>query len=67
MPLLWVAQALGAQALSLPIIVTEQYPKALGATVVELKELLPADFMYVDKTRFSMCGAHLFPIVQTYR
>lgn len=46
----------GSQALALPIIVTEQYPKALGPTVSELKELLPADFRYVDKTRFSMCG-----------
>ena len=50
-------QARGAQALQLPIHVTEQYPKALGPTVSELKEVLPADQRYVDKTRFSMCGA----------
>ena len=49
-------QARGAQALQLPIHVTEQYPKALGPTVSELKEVLPADQRYVDKTRFSMCG-----------
>ena len=35
----------------------EQYPKALGPTVSELKEVLPAEQLYVDKTRFSMCGA----------
>ena len=36
---------------------TEQYPKALGPTVSELKDVLPAEQRYVDKTRFSMCGA----------
>jgi len=37
--------------------VTEQYPKALGHTVAEIKEILPTEFQYVDKTRFSMCVA----------
>lgn len=31
----------GSMALQLPIVVTEQYPKALGHTVVELVEVLP--------------------------
>eukprot|EP00887_Chlorella_sp_A99_P000306 scaffold13.g306.t1 len=44
-----------AQALQLPIIVTEQYPKALGSTVGEVKELLPEGTPVVAKTRFSMC------------
>lgn len=43
-----------ANALSMPIIVTEQYPKALGNTVAELSEHLPPDTPIVPKTNFSM-------------
>ena len=49
-----MAQTLGAQALSLPIIVTEQYPKALGNTVAEISSVLPPGTTVVAKTRFSM-------------
>ena len=34
----------------------EQYPKALGSTVSEVKDVLPEDSIVVDKTKFSMCG-----------
>ncbi|KAI7845477.1 hypothetical protein COHA_001025 [Chlorella ohadii] len=44
-----------AQALQLPVIVTEQYPKALGNTVEELREFIPAEAPVVAKTKFSMC------------
>lgn len=47
--------ARGAEALSIPILVTEQYPKALGNTVRELQEVLPPSALVVDKTKFSMC------------
>ena len=47
--------ARAAQALELPIIVTEQYPKALGNTVPELMEVLPQGTPIVAKTDFSMC------------
>lgn len=47
--------ARAAQALQLPIIVTEQYPKALGNTVPELAEILPQGTPIVAKTDFSMC------------
>lgn len=38
----------------MPIIATEQYPKALGSTVTELKDVLPASASIIAKTRFSM-------------
>lgn len=44
-----------AKALELPIVVTEQYPKALGSTVDEVKSVLPEGAPVVAKTRFSMC------------
>lgn len=44
----------GARELKLPIVVTEQYPKALGATVIEIKSCLPDNSPVVEKTKFSM-------------
>jgi nicotinamidase-related amidase len=49
-----------AQLLSIPIIVTEQYPKGLGQTAGEIKAVLPADFNFIEKTAFSSCGAREF-------
>ena len=43
-----------ARTLDLPILCTEQYPKGLGRTLPELRELLPEPPL--EKTRFS-CGA----------
>ena len=42
----------GAKALGLPIAVTEQYPKGLGATLPRVKDLL-AGVAVVEKTEFS--------------
>lgn len=42
-----------ARALALPVLLTEQYPQGLGATLPELRELLPAP---LSKLHFS-CGA----------
>lgn len=50
----------GAKTLSLPIIVTEQYPKGLGHTAEEITRVLPADFDLVEKTTFSSCGSMAF-------
>ena len=47
----------GFQVLELPVFVTEQYPKGLGRTAVEICNVLPADFEYIEKTAFSSCGA----------
>ena len=48
--------ARGAEALEIPVIATEQYPKALGSTVEELKQVLPQGAFIQDKNRFTMCG-----------
>jgi len=42
-----------AALLSLDVIVTEQYPRGLGATVPELAELYPAKTPVIEKTTFS--------------
>lgn len=44
-----------AAALKLPVLVTEQYPKALGHTVEELQAHIPEGSPVVAKTKFSMC------------
>jgi nicotinamidase-related amidase len=41
-----------AKHLNIPIIASEQYPKGLGRTAHELRELLPSDSL-VEKTHFS--------------
>jgi nicotinamidase-related amidase len=51
--------AQSALRLGLPIVVTEQYPKGLGQTLPELRQLLP-DARVVEKTAFSCCGADGF-------
>jgi len=47
--------------LDLPIVVTEQYPKGLGPTVVEVREALSfpgaPEVPVLEKTVFSACGA----------
>lgn len=45
-----------AQQLELPIIVFEQYPKGLGATNEEIRELLGADYQPLAKKVFSGAG-----------
>ena len=42
-----------AKILGIPVIVTEQYPKGLGATVEGLKNTLAEDTQYFEKTGFS--------------
>ena len=50
----------GARLLNLPVLATEQYPQKLGATVPEIKAVLPDGVAIVDKTAFSCCGASVF-------
>ena len=47
------------QALEMPVFVSEQYPKALGSTVDEIKSLLPDTNRIFEKTKFSMCSEWL--------
>ncbi|KXZ45155.1 hypothetical protein GPECTOR_58g604 [Gonium pectorale] len=44
----------GADVLDIPVLVTEQYPKALGATVSEVASVLPPGSPVFAKTLFSM-------------
>lgn len=46
----------GAQVLQVPVLVTEQYRKGLGGTVVEVASALGA-FAPLEKLAFSACGA----------
>ena len=46
-----------AGLLGIPVVVTEQYPKGLGATRAELASHLPANARCFEKTTFSGLGA----------
>ncbi len=48
-----VKVASAAKALGIPVVVTEQYPKGLGNTVTQLKEVLPVDTEIFEKTSFN--------------
>lgn len=58
-----------SNVLSVPVIVTEQYPKGLGATEIALKSLLEGDAPIIEKTSFSAVSADGFldAILQTKR
>ncbi len=49
----------GAQVLEIPVVLTEQYPKGLGPTLPEIKELLP-DVQPVAKISFNCCDEEVF-------
>ena len=49
-----------ARRLSVPMLVTEQYPKGLGHTLPELKEVLPAALEPIEKVAFSCWGVETF-------
>jgi len=65
-PLIWmmpavihvgVLMARAARIMSIPLVVTEQYPKALGHTVAEVQAAWGgAPAVLAEKTRFSMCN-----------
>lgn len=45
-----------ARELSIPVIISEQYPKGIGSTVPELKALIPDDSPVIEKVEFSCCA-----------
>ncbi len=45
----------GFKKLSLPIVVSEQYPQGMGRTISDLKDILPEEQKYWEKTTFA-CG-----------
>jgi len=49
----------GAGMLGVPILVTEQYPKGLGATIKPIGEAL-GEFVPIEKTSFSIMGEPAF-------
>jgi nicotinamidase-related amidase len=49
----------GVQVLELPVIMTEQYPKGLGPTLPEIKNLLP-DIKPLEKVCFNCCDEESF-------
>lgn len=52
----------GARALGVPVIVTEQYPRGLGATVPEVAEHLDPGAPVLEKTVFSAVQADGFDL-----
>ncbi|MGE3800785.1 MAG: hydrolase [Candidatus Kapaibacterium sp.] len=50
----------GCQELKVPVLVTEQYPKGLGATVAELREILGDAYNPLEKMTFSAAKDHGF-------
>jgi nicotinamidase-related amidase len=52
----------GAEALGVPIVVTEQYPKGLGETAPEVAEHLPEGTEPLEKVRFSAAEADGFDL-----
>jgi nicotinamidase-related amidase len=48
-----------AKMIQMPVMVTEQYPNGLGATVPEIREALPS-YRPVEKMTFDCCGQPSF-------
>ncbi|MDO9168613.1 MAG: isochorismatase family protein [Methylobacter sp.] len=49
-----------AGLLSIPVLLTEQYPQGLGSTDTSITDLLSEDTLIFDKTGFSCCAADGF-------
>jgi nicotinamidase-related amidase len=52
----------GAEAIGIPVVVTEQYPKGLGKTAPEVVERLPEGTQPLEKVSFSAADAEGFDL-----
>jgi nicotinamidase-related amidase len=52
----------GAEAIGIPVVVTEQYPKGLGKTAAEIAEHLPEGTEPLEKVCFSAADAEGFDL-----
>jgi nicotinamidase-related amidase len=52
----------GAEAIGIPVIITEQYPKGLGETALEVAEHLPEGLAPLEKVVFSAAEADGFDL-----
>jgi nicotinamidase-related amidase len=52
----------GAEAIGVPVLITEQYPKGLGETAPQVAEALPDGAKPLEKTVFSAAGADGFDL-----
>jgi nicotinamidase-related amidase len=50
----------GAEAIGIPVVITEQYPKGLGETAPEVAKHLPDGMRPLEKVRFSATEAEGF-------
>jgi nicotinamidase-related amidase len=55
-----VSAVRGFQALGLPVIVSEQYPKGLGHTAEEIQLVFDESQTVIEKTAFSAAGVEAF-------
>lgn len=60
-------QVRASNVLNVPVLVTEQYPKALGATVSEIKDVLKPAAPVIAKTRFSMITAEVQTFLESHK
>ena len=45
--------------MDIPLLITEQYPKGLGPTIPEIKDVIPS-YAPIEKISFSCCGEPFF-------
>ncbi len=50
----------GCRLLDVPVFITEQYPKGLGHTAAEIRDLFNDSIGVFEKTAFSSCGVEPF-------
>ncbi|MBN2751359.1 MAG: hydrolase [Rhodospirillaceae bacterium] len=49
-----------ASRLEVPTLISEQYPKGLGPTMIDVREVMPDETVYVSKVSFSCLGEPVF-------